>query len=185
MNTFEQVVFDSDLHDYISGHLIVSMKLNELKNNKEECDKIIKNIVINYYCWLNKKDVNTEYNKLSNDYDNLVNKNDYVILENKKKDFRKTDEYYEMLKEEKEEQDYLEEKRMHYSGFFNRYKDIQYIVEYYKKLIEEEESKIYIEQSEDDNLTIYDDEEYDDYNDYDEYNYEDELYDDEDEDYEY
>ena len=72
MNTFEQVVFDSDLHDYISGHLIVSMKLNEVENNKEECDKIIKNIVINYYCWLNKKDINTEYDKLSKDYDNLV-----------------------------------------------------------------------------------------------------------------
>ena len=184
MKNFEKVVYDSDLHDYLTGHLIVSMKLNELKNNQDECDNVIKNIIINYYCWIYKKEVKDNYDMLSNHYDSLVNIYNYEIIDNKEKDFRKTEKYQQLLKEDREEEEYQDDNRMHYSGFFNRYKDIQYIVEYYKKIFEDEESIIYnIDSNEDDDLTLYDDDE--EYYDYEDITYEDDIYEEDDDEYDY
>lgn len=175
---FSEVMYDNDLHDYINGHIIYKSKN---LNSKDEINNITKNIIIDYYLWKNNLDKN-EYSVYSKIYDELLKDNVKTIDKVKKININ----LEKIKREEKEEEDYEEDKRLHYQSYFGRYKDIIYIIDYYKKLKEEEENKIYefeeeitdVEEDEDDYYDEYYEDYYSEYENYDNYeNEEDDYYD--------
>tara|TARA_B110001450_G_scaffold206564_1_gene196718 strand:- start:7455 stop:8033 length:579 start_codon:yes stop_codon:yes gene_type:complete len=174
-------IHDDDLNDYINGNFIANIKKKGLESDEQ--DKLNMSIIIDYH--INKYNIeNSKENikKYINMYNNIIY-NNFVILANKHViPFYKTEEGIEYDKVIKENDEYENDKRLHYQQYFGRYKDIDYIIEYYKKLIEDYETQEY--NLDDNNSNISDEVSYtsdiDDYqyDDYDDEYYEDnELYD--------
>lgn len=167
---FTNIIYDEELHNYINGNIMVILKRNN-KNN-EEINNMTKNIIIDFYLHLNKIKSNVEIYKLySKYYDNILNENKIVQKSHISRPipFNKTEEYIELCKIDKEEEEWENDKRIHYNQYFKRYKDIEYIIEYYNKLHEELENKVYDFELEDDYIDSDNDEYYDD--EYDNFNY--------------
>jgi len=178
MDKFDNTIFDEDFHTYLNGNLIYNIYCN--KKNKEECDYITKNIIIDYHFNTNKIEKNDNNYKLYSDYYDKklkhYNNNNYK----KYIPYKYTDEYFEQLKIEKEENDYENDRKIHYNQYFGRYKDLVYIIQYYENLFEEYNNKLFEEEEEEYNI-----EEDNYYSDYECYDYEscyyNEDYDEEDE----
>ena len=176
MEKFDNTIFDEDFHTYLNGNLIYNIYCN--KKNKEECDYITKNIIIDYHFNVNKIEKNDINYKLYSDYyDNKLKHYNNNYNNEKYIPYKYTDEYFEQLKIEKEEIEYEKDKKIHYNQYFGRYKDLLYIIQYYENLFEEYNNKVFEEEEE------YNIEEDNYYSDYEYYDYEnDDFNDDYDED---
>lgn len=177
---FYDTIYDDELNNYINGNFIANIKKKNLK--KEEQDLVNMSIIIDYHFHKYNIENNKEnIQKYLDMYNEIIN-NNFVIVDNEKKNpLYKTKEYIEYDKEIKENEEYENEKRLHYQQYFMRYKDIDYIIEYYRKIIEDFENKEY--DIDENNTNISDDESYtsdiDDYiyDEYDDYYEEEEYYD--------
>jgi len=174
---FYNVMYDEDLHDYIN--------LNMKHKNKEIKEyNFTKDIIINYFLYLKKTELtNKNYDIYSTLYDENYKelKREETKSQTKIIPYIKTQQYLDDCKEYEEEQDWNEDKRLHYNAFFGRYKDRLHIIEYYEKMREDEENKVY-EFEEDNNYEILSDY-YSDIDEYDDIYNEDEEEDDDE--YEY
>lgn len=184
-NDFYNTIYDNNLHDYINGNLIINLKL--LNKNIEESNNIIKNIIIDYYLHLNKIKITKEiydkysllYNKFTNN-DNIIN--NYYQKEKKNNKINEFNELSNTYNTEKNEEEQWEnDRKIHYNQYFGRYNDLLYIIDYYNKLKDEEENKEYIYEENDsdyyysdDNNSDYDDYYYESLNDDDDYYYDEE-----------
>lgn len=177
MEKFDNTIFDEDFHTYLNGNLIYNIYCN--KKNKEECDYITKNIIIDYHFNVNKIEKNDINYKLYSDYyDNKLKHYNNNYNNEKYIPYKYTDEYFEQLKIEKEEIEYENDRKIHYNQYFGRYKDLVYIIQYYENLFEEYNNKLFEEEEEEYNI-----EEDNYYSDYEYYDYEnDDFNDDYDED---
>lgn len=166
---FYETIYDDELNDYINGNFIANIKKKNLE--KEEQESINMSIIVDYHFdKYNIEKSNTNIRKYIDMYNEIIN-NNFVIMDKENIiPFYKTKEGIEHDKEVKENEEYENEKKLHYQQYFMRYKDIQYIIEHYRKMIEDFENKEY--DIDENNSTISDDESYtsdiDDYN-YDEY----------------
>lgn len=175
---FYDTIYDDELNDYINGNFIVNIKKKNLE--KEEQDVVNMSIIIDYHFHkYNIKNNKENIQKYLNMYNEIINNNFVIVDKENKIPFYKTQEGFEYDKEIKENEEYENEKRLHYQQYFMRYKDIDYIIEYYRQIIEDFENKEY--DIDENNTNISDDESYiSDYDDYifdeycDDYYYEDE-----------
>ena len=178
---FYDTIYDDELNDYINGDFIANIKKKNLE--KEEQDIINMSITIDYYFHKYNIENNKEnVEKYMGMYNEIINNNFVIIGKENKIPFYKTKEGIEHDKEIKENEEYENDKKLHYQQYFMRYRDIDYIIEYYKKIIEEFENKEY--DIDENNTNISDDESYtSDIEDYmydeycEDYNEEDEYYD--------
>jgi len=141
MNKFYETIYDEDLNDYIDGNYIVNIKKKNLTKKEEESMNM--SLIIDYH--FNKYNIENT-NKNIQTYINMYKKiveNNYIIVKKYQIPFHKTEEGIEYDKEIKENDDYENNKKLHYQQYFMRYKDIDYIVEYYNKMLEEYENKEY------------------------------------------
>ena len=169
---FTNIIYDEELHTYINGNIMVI--LNSKNKNNEEINNMTKNIIIDFYLHLNNIESNAEIYKLySKYYDNILNENKIVKKSHisPPTPFNKTEEYIELCKIDKENDEWENDKRIHYNQYFKRYKDIEYIIEYYNKLHQELENKVYDFELEDDYVDSDNDEYYEDEYDNNNYNY--------------
>lgn len=175
---FYDTIYDDELNNYINGNFIANIKKKNLE--KEEQETINMSIIIDYH--LDKYNIeNNKKNiqKYLDMYNEIINNNFVIVDKENKIPFYKTQEGFEYDKEIKENEEYENEKKLHYQQYFMRYKDIDYIIEYYRQIIEDFENKEY--DIDENNTNISDDESYtsdiDDYM-YDEYfdDYEEEEY---------
>ena len=177
---FYKTIYDDELNDYINGNFIANIRKKNLE--KEEQDVLNMSLIIDYYLHKYKIENNKDnIQKYMDMYNEIIN-NNYIIVDREIKiPFYKTKEGIEYDKEIKENEEYENDRILHYKQYFMRYKDIDYIIEYYRKIIDDIENKDY---DFDDNNTNISDEEsytsdiddymYDDYND--DYYEEDEFY---------
>lgn len=165
---FYKTIYDDELNDYINGNFIANIKKKNLE--KEEQDIINMSLTIDYYLHkYNIKNDKDNIQKYMDMYKEIIN-NDYIIIDKKIKiPFYKTKEGIEYDKEIKENEEYDNDRILHYKQYFMRYKDIDYIIEHYRKMIEDIENKDY--DFDDNNTNISDDESYT--SDIDDYMYED------------
>tara|TARA_B000000477_G_scaffold69446_1_gene58225 strand:- start:9293 stop:9871 length:579 start_codon:yes stop_codon:yes gene_type:complete len=177
---FYKTIYDDELNDYINGNFIANIRKKNLE--KEEQDVLNMSLIIDYYLHKYKIENNKEnIQKYIDMYNEIIN-NNYIIVDREIKiPFYKTKEGIEYDKEIKENEEYENDRILHYKQYFMRYKDIDYIIEYYRKIIEDIENKDY--EFDDNNTNISDGESYtsdiddymcDDYND--DYYEEDEFY---------
>lgn len=141
MNKFYETIYDEDLNDYIDGNYIVNIKKKNLTKKEEESMNM--SLIIDYH--FNKYNIeNTDKNIQTyiDMYKKIID-NNYIIVKDNKIPFHKTEEGIEYDKEIKENDDYENDKKLHYQQYFMRYKDIDYIVDYYNKILEEYENKEY------------------------------------------
>lgn len=175
---FYDTIYDDELNDYINGNFIANIKKKNLE--KEEQETINMSIIIDYHFdKYNIEKSNENIQKYINMYNEIINNNFVIVDKENKIPFYKTQEGFEYDKEIKENEEYENDKKLHYQQYFMRYKDIEYIIEHYRKMIEDFENKEY--DIDENNTNISDDESYtsdiDDYI-YDEYfdDYEEEEY---------
>jgi len=177
---FYKTIYDDELNDYINGNFIANIRKKNLE--KEEQDVLNMSLIIDYYLHKYKIENNKEnIQKYMDMYNEIIN-NNYIIVDREIKiPFYKTKEGIEYDKEIKENEEYENDRILHYKQYFMRYKDIDYIIEYYRKIIDDIENKDY--EFDDNNTNISDEESYtsdiddymyDDYND--DYYEEDEFY---------
>tara|TARA_B110000003_G_scaffold274047_1_gene313015 strand:- start:4968 stop:5546 length:579 start_codon:yes stop_codon:yes gene_type:complete len=177
---FYKTIYDDELNDYINGNFIANIRKKNLE--KEEQDVLNMSLIIDYYLHKYKIENNKEnIQKYMDMYNEIIN-NNYIIIDREIKiPFYKTKEGIEYDKEIKENDEYENDRILHYKQYFMRYKDIDYIIEYYRKIIDDIENKDY--EFDDNNTNISDEESYtsdiddymyDDYND--DYYEEDEFY---------
>ena len=177
---FYKTIYDDELNDYINGNFIANIRKKNLE--KEEQDVVNMSLIIDYYLHKYKIENNKEnIQKYIDMYNEIIN-NNYIIVDREIKiPFYKTKEGIEYDKEIKENEEYENDRILHYKQYFMRYKDIDYIIEYYRKIIDDIENKDY--EFDDNNTNISDEESYtsdiddymcDDYND--DYYEEDEFY---------
>tara|TARA_Y100000389_G_scaffold80225_1_gene76918 strand:+ start:2158 stop:2736 length:579 start_codon:yes stop_codon:yes gene_type:complete len=177
---FYKTIYDDELNDYINGNFIANIRKKNLE--KEEQDVVNMSLIIDYYLHKYKIENNKEnIQKYMDMYSEIIN-NNYIIVDREIKiPFYKTKEGIEYDKEIKENEEYENDRILHYKQYFMRYKDIDYIIEYYRKIIDDIENKDY--EFDDNNTNISDEESYtsdiddymcDDYND--DYYEEDEFY---------
>tara|TARA_B110000444_G_scaffold114550_1_gene107981 strand:- start:40 stop:618 length:579 start_codon:yes stop_codon:yes gene_type:complete len=177
---FYKTIYDDELNDYINGNFIANIRKKNLE--KDEQDVLNMSLTIDYY--LHKYNIKNDKDNIQKHMDmyrEIVN-NDYIIIDKEIKiPFYKTKEGIEYDKEIKENEEYENDRILHYKQYFMRYKDIDYIIEYYRKIIDDIENKDY--EFDDNNTNISDEESYtsdiddymyDDYND--DYYEEDEFY---------
>lgn len=175
---FYDTIYDDEFNDYINGNFIANIKKKNLE--KEEQETINMSIIIDYHFHKYNIENNKEnIQKYLDMYNEIINNNFVIVDKENKIPFYKTQEGFEYDKEIKENEEYENEKKLHYQQYFMRYKDIDYIIEYYRQIIEDFENKEY--DIDENNTNISDDESYtsdiDDYM-YDEYfdDYEEEEY---------
>ena len=175
---FYDTIYDDELNNYINGNFIANIKKKNLE--KEEQDVVNMSIIIDYHFHKYNIENNKEnIQKYLDMYNEIINNNFVIVDKENKIPFYKTQEGFEYDKEIKENEEYENEKKLHYQQYFMRYKDIDYIIEYYRQIIEDFENKEY--DIDENNTNISDDESYtsdiDDYM-YDEYfdDYEEEEY---------
>ena len=175
---FYDTIYDDELNNYINGNFIANIKKKNLE--KEEQETINMSIIIDYHFHKYNIENNKEnIQKYLDMYNEIINNNFVIVDKENKIPFYKTQEGFEYDKEIKENEEYENEKKLHYQQYFMRYKDIDYIIEYYRQIIEDFENKEY--DIDENNTNISDDESYtsdiDDYM-YDEYfdDYEEEEY---------
>lgn len=175
---FYDTIYDDELNNYINGNFIANIKKKNLE--KEEQDVVNMSIIIDYHFHKYNIENNKEnIQKYLDMYNEIINNNFVIVDKENKIPFYKTQEGFEYDKEIKENEEYENEKKLHYQKYFMRYKDIDYIIEYYRQIIEDFENKEY--DIDENNTNISDDESYtsdiDDYM-YDEYfdDYEEEEY---------
>lgn len=177
---FYKTIYDDELNNYINGNFIANIRKKNLE--KEEQDVLNMSLIIDYYLHKYKIENNKEnIQKYMDMYNEIIN-NNYIIVDREIKiPFYKTKEGIEYDKEIKENEEYENDRILHYKQYFMRYKDIDYIIEYYRKIIDDIENKDY--EFDDNNTNISDEESYtsdiddymyDDYND--DYYEEDEFY---------
>lgn len=177
---FYKTIYDDELNDYINGNFIANIRKKNLE--KEEQDVLNMSLIIDYYLHKYKIENNKDnIQKYMDMYNEIIN-NNYIIVDREIKiPFYKTKEGIEYDKEIKENEEYENDRILHYKQYFMRYKDIDYIIEYYRKIIDDIENKDY--EFDDNNTNISDEESYtsdiddymyDDYND--DYYEEDEFY---------
>lgn len=182
-NSFNNIIFDEDLHDYINGNIILKMKMHN--NSINDNNEIAKNIIIDYY--LHSKNIEStkeNYKLYSQYYDKILSENKLIITEKKPIiPYYKSEQFIIDNKEYEENKEWKEEKKLHYDAYFGRYKDLLYIIDYYKKIREEEENNVYDfeeEYYEEENTDCDSDYEYnlyeDIFNEYDEEYYEEDDY---------
>ena len=177
---FYKTIYDDELNDYINGNFIANIRKKNLE--KDEQDVLNMSLTIDYY--LHKYNIKNDKDNIQKHMDmyrEIVN-NDYIIIDKEIKiPFYKTKEGIEYDKEIKENEEYDNDRTLHYKQYFMRYKDIDYIIEHYRKMIEDIENKDY--DFDDNNTNISDEESYtsdiddymcDEYND--DYYEEDEFY---------
>jgi len=177
---FYKTIYDDELNDYINSNFIANIRKINLE--KDEQDVLNMSLIIDYYFHKYKIQNNkNNIQKYMDMYNEIIN-NNYIIIDKEIRiPFYKTKEGIEFNKEIKENEEYENDRILHYQQYFMRYKDIDYIIDKYKKIIEDIENKDY---DIDDNNTNMSDEEscisdiddylYDEYND--EYYEEDEYY---------
>jgi hypothetical protein len=175
---FYNTIYDDELNDYINGNFIANIKKKNLE--KEEQETINMSIIIDYHFdKYNIEKSNENIQKYIDMYNEIINNNFVIVDKENRIPFYKTKEGFEYDKEIKENEEYENDKNLHYQQYFMRYKDIEYIIEHYRKMIEDFENKEY--DIDENNTNISDDESYtsdiDDYM-YDEYfdDYEEEEY---------
>jgi hypothetical protein len=175
---FYNTIYDDELNDYINGNFIANIKKKNLE--KEEQETINMSIIIDYHFdKYNIEKSNENIQKYIDMYNEIINNNFVIVDKENRIPFYKTKEGFEYDKEIKENEEYENDKNLHYQQYFMRYKDIEYIIERYRKMIEDFENKEY--DIDENNTNISDDESYtsdiDDYM-YDEYfdDYEEEEY---------
>lgn len=166
---FYNTIYDDELNDYINGNFIANIKKKNLE--KEEQETINMSIIIDYHFdKYNIEKSNENIQKYIDMYNEIINNNFVIVDKENKIPFYKTQERFEYDKEIKENEEYENDKKLHYQQYFMRYKDIEYIIEHYRKMIEDFENKEY--NIDENNTNISDDESYtsdiDDYM-YDEY----------------
>ena len=166
---FYDTIYDDELNDYINGNFIVNIKKKNLE--KEEQETVNMSIIIDYHFdKYNIEKNNENIKKYIDMYNEIINNNFVIVDKENIIPFYKTKEGIEYDKEIKENEEYENDKKLHYQQYFMRYKDIEYIIEHYRKMIEEFENKEY--DIDENNTNISDDESYtsdiDDYM-YDEY----------------
>lgn len=166
---FYNTIYDDELNDYINGNFIANIKKKNLE--KEEQETINMSIIIDYHFdKYNIEKSNENIQKYIDMYNEIINNNFVIVDKENKIPFYKTQEGFEYDKEIKENEEYENDKKLHYQQYFMRYKDIEYIIEHYRKMIEDFENKEY--DIDENNTNISDDESYtsdiDDYM-YDEY----------------
>ena len=166
---FYDTIYDDELNDYINGNFIANIKKKNLE--KEEQETINMSIIIDYHFdKYNIEKSNENIQKYIDMYNEIINNNFVIVDKENIIPFYKTKEGIEYDKEIKENEEYENDKKLHYQQYFMRYKDIEYIIEHYRKMIEEFENKEY--DIDENNTNISDDESYtsdiDDYM-YDEY----------------
>ena len=154
---FYKTIYDDELNDYINGNFIANIRKNNL--DKEEQDVINMSLIIDYYLHKYKIENNKEnIQKYMDSYNEIIN-NNYIIIDKEVQiPFYKTKEGIEYDKEIKENEEYENDKKLHYREYFMRYKDIDYIIDYYRKIIEDIENKDY--DFDDNNTNISDEESY-------------------------
>ena len=176
---FYKTIYDDELNHYINSNFIANIRKINLE--KDEQDVLNMSLIIDYYLHKYKIKNNKEnIQKYIDMYNEIIN-NNYVIIDKEIKiPFYKTKEGIEFNKEIKDNEEYENDRILHYKQYFTRYKDIDYIIDHYRKIIEEFENKVY--ELDDNNINIYDEESdisdnddcmYDEYNDD---NYEEEEY---------
>ena len=166
---FYNTIYDDELNNYINGNFIANIKKKNLE--KEEQETINMSIIIDYHFdKYNIEKSNENIQKYIDMYNEIINNNFVIVDKENKIPFYKTQERFEYDKEIKENEEYENDKKLHYQQYFMRYKDIEYIIEHYRKMIEDFENKEY--NIDENNTNISDDESYtsdiDDYM-YDEY----------------
>ena len=173
---FYNTIYDDELNDYINGNFIANIKKKNLE--KEEQETINMSIIIDYHFdKYNIEKSNENIQKYIDMYNEIINNNFVIVDKENKIPFYKTQEGFEYDKEIKENEEYENDKKLHYQQYFMRYKDIEYIIEHYRKMIEDFENKEY--DIDENNTNISDDESY--ISDIDDYMY-DEYFDDYEED---
>jgi len=134
---FYETIYDDQLNDYINGNFIANIKKKNLE--KEEQETINMSIIVDYHFdKYNIEKSNTNIQKYIDMYNEIMN-NNFVIVD-------------------KENEEYENDKKLHYQQYFMRYKDIEYIIEHYRKMIEDFENKEY--DIDENNTNISDDESY-------------------------
>lgn len=166
---FYDTIYDDELNDYINGNFIANIKKKNLK--EEEQQTVNMSIIIDYHFdKYNIEKTNQNIKKYIDMYNEIINNNFVIVDKENIIPFYKTKEGIEYDKEIKENEEYENDKKLHYQQYFMRYKDIEYIIEHYRKMIEDFENKEY--DIDENNTNISDDESYtsdiDDYM-YDEY----------------
>jgi len=173
---FYNTIYDDELNDYINGNFIANIKKKNLE--KEEQETINMSIIIDYHFdKYNIEKSNENIQKYIDMYNEIINNNFVIVDKENKIPFYKTQEGFEYDKEIKENEEYENDKKLHYQQYFMRYKDIEYIIEHYRKMIEDFENKEY--DIDENNTNFSDDESY--ISDIDDYMY-DEYFDDYEED---
>lgn len=154
---FYKTIYDDELNDYINGNFIANIRKKNLE--KDEQDVVNMSLTIDYYLHKYNIENNKEnVEKYMDMYNEIINNNFVIIGKENKIPFYKTKEGIEHDKEIKENEEYENDKKLHYQQYFMRYRDIDYIIEYYKKIIEEFENKEY--DIDENNTNISDDESY-------------------------
>lgn len=154
---FYETIYDDQLNDYINGNFIANIKKKNLE--KEEQETINMSIIVDYHFdKYNIEKSNTNIQKYIDMYNEIMNNNFVIVDKENIIPFYKTKEGIEYDKEVKENEEYENDKKLHYQQYFMRYKDIEYIIEHYRKMIEDFENKEY--DIDENNTNISDDESY-------------------------
>ena len=154
---FYDTIYDDELNDYINGNFIVNIKKKNLE--KEEQETVNMSIIIDYHFdKYNIEKNNENIKKYIDMYNEIINNNFVIVDKENIIPFYKTKEGIEYDKEIKENEEYENDKKLHYQQYFMRYKDIEYIIENYRKMIEDFENKEY--EIDENNTNISDDESY-------------------------
>ena len=154
---FYDTIYDDELNDYINGNFIVNIKKKNLE--KEEQETVNMSIIIDYHFdKYNIEKNNENIKKYIDMYNEIINNNFVIVDKENIIPFYKTKEGIEYDKEIKENEEYENDKKLHYQQYFMRYKDIEYIIENYRKMIEDFENKEY--EIDENNTNISDDDSY-------------------------
>lgn len=154
---FYDTIYDDELNDYINGNFIVNIKKKNLE--KEEQETVNMSLIIDYHFdKYNIEKKNENIKKYIDMYNEIINNNFVIVDKENIIPFYKTKEGIEYDKEIKENEEYENDKKLHYQQYFMRYKDIEYIIENYRKMIEDFENKEY--DIDENNTNISDDESY-------------------------
>ena len=154
---FYDTIYDDELNDYINGNFIVNIKKKNLE--KEEQETVNMSIIIDYHFdKYNIEKNNENIKKYIDMYNEIINNNFVIVDKENIIPFYKTKEGIEYDKEIKENEEYENDKKLHYQQYFMRYKDIEYIIENYRKKIEDFENKEY--EIDENNTNISDDDSY-------------------------